>query len=83
MLSKMDLRVQMDAKSGQLKIKVKAKFLVSGDAQESSSGTTINVFDIRFVVQFRVHLIIHLELNSEVHLNIYMKLHNKVHPRLY
>ena len=28
MLSKMDLRVQMDAKSGQLKIKVRAKFLV-------------------------------------------------------
>ena len=31
-----------------------------GDAQESSNGTTINGFDVRLMVQFKVHLIIHL-----------------------
>ena len=56
MLSKMDLRVQMDAKSGQLKNESKSEiFSALGDAQESTNGTTINTFDMRLIIQFRVH----------------------------
>ena len=56
MLSKMDLRVQMDAKSGQLKNESKSEiFSALGDAQESANGTTINTFDMRLIMQFRVH----------------------------
>ena len=56
MLSKMDLRVQMDAKSGQLKNESKSEtFSALGDAQESANGTTINTFDMRLIIQFRVH----------------------------
>ena len=56
MLSKMDLRVQMDAKSGQLKNESKSEiFSALGDAQESGNGTTINTFDMRLIIQFRVH----------------------------
>ena len=62
MLSKIDLWVQMDAKSGQLKNESKSGiFSAPGDAKESANGTTINVFDVPLMVQFRVHLIIHLE----------------------
>ena len=66
MLSKMDLRVQIDAKSGQLKMKLRVNFLVcaTGVAQESANGTTINAFK---VVQFRVHLIIRLKFNLKLH----------------
>ena len=64
MSSKMDLRVEKCAKCGKcakLKNKSKTKiFSAPGDAQESANGTTINVFDATFMVQFRVHLIIHL-----------------------
>ena len=84
MRSKMDLRVQMDAKSGHLKNESKSEiFIAPGDAQESANGTTINVFDVRFMVQFRAHLIIHLELHLKVHFKIYIKVHKKVHPRLH
>ena len=58
MLSEMDLRVQIDAKSGQLKV------CATGVAQESANGTTINAFE---VVQFRVHLIIRLKFNLKLH----------------
>ena len=46
MLSKMDLRVQMDAKSGQLKKSKSEIFSAPGDAQDSANGTTINAFDM-------------------------------------
>ena len=46
MLSKMGLIVQMDVTSGQLKNESKSKlFTSSGNAKESTKGTTINVFD--------------------------------------
>ena len=69
MLSKMDLRVQMDAKSVQIKNESETEiFRAPGKAQKFVSGTTISVFDVRLMVQFRVHLIIHLELHLKVHL---------------
>ena len=69
MLSKMDLRVQMDAKSVQIKNESETEiFSAPGKAQKFVSGTTISVFDVRLMVQFRVHLIIHLELHLKVHL---------------
>ena len=47
MLSKMDLRGQMDAKSGELKNESRSKlFSAPGDAQESANGTTTNAFEI-------------------------------------
>ena len=46
MLSRMGLIVQMDVTSGQLKNESKSKlFTSSGNAKESTKGTTINVFD--------------------------------------
>ena len=69
MLSKMDLRVQMDAKSVQIKNESETEiFSAPGKTQKFVSGTTISVFDVRLMVQFRVHLIIHLELHLKVHL---------------
>ena len=69
MLSKIDLRVQMDAKSVQIKNESETEiFSAPGEAQKFVSGTTISVFDVRLMVQFRVHLIIHLELHLKVHL---------------
>ena len=65
MLSKMNLTVQMDAKSTQLKNE--SKCTAPGDAQDSTNGTTINAFEVRLMIQFRVHLIIHLELHLKVH----------------
>ena len=59
----MDLRVQMDAKSGQLNIV---------RMSESANGKTINTFEMRLMIQFRVHLIIHLELLLKVNFNIYI-----------
>ena len=82
--SKTDLRVQMDAKFGQLKNESKTKiFSATGDAQESANGTMINVFDVNLMVQFRVHLIRHLELHLMVHSKSYIKVHKKIYPRLY
>ena len=84
MSSKMDLRVQMDAKSGQLKNESKTKiFFEPGDAQQSANGTTINMFDLSLIVQFTVHLIIHLQLHLRVHFKIYIKVHKKLHPKLH
>ena len=63
MLLKLDLRVQMDAKSGHSKI-------------ESMSGNTnrktINAFEVSLMIQFRVHMIIHLQLHLKVNFNIYI-----------
>ena len=59
----MDLRVQMDAKSGQLKIK---------SMSESANGKTINVFQVPLMIQFKVHLIIQLELHLKVNFNVYI-----------
>ena len=56
MLLKIDVRVQMDAKSGQLKIE---------SMSESANGKTIKAFDVRLMIQFRVHLMIHLELHLD------------------
>ena len=76
MLLKMDLRVKMDEKSGQLKNERKsAIFSVPNYTQESANGTTANAFDVRLMVQFRVHLIIPLELHGKVHFKIYVKVH--------
>ena len=84
MLSKMDLRVQIDVKSGQLKNESKSEiFSVPGDAQESANGITINAFEVRLMVQFRMQLIIHLELQLKVHFNIYIKENKKVQLRLH
>ena len=63
MLLKMNLRVQMDAKSGKLKIE---------SMSESANGKTINAFEVRLMIQFRVHLIIHLGLHLKVNFNIYI-----------
>ena len=62
MLSKMDLRVQMDAKSALLKNESKSElFSAPAHVQDSAKRKTINAFEVRLMVQFRVHLIIHLE----------------------
>ena len=72
----------MDAKSGQLKNESKSEFFrAPGDAQESANGTTINMFDVRLMVQFRMHLIIHTELHLKVHFKIYIKMNKNVHLR--
>ena len=72
----MGLSVQKDAKFDQLKNESETKiFCKTGDAQESANGTMINVFDVRLMVQFRVHLIIHLQLHFKMHFKIYIKVH--------
>ena len=63
MFLKIDLRVQMDAKSGQLKIE---------NMSESANGKTINAFNVSLMIQFKVHLIKHLELHLKVNFNIYI-----------
>ena len=63
MFFKTDLRVQMDAKSSQLKIE---------SVRENANGKTINAFEVSFMIQFMVHLIIHLELHLMVNFNIYI-----------
>ena len=80
MLSKVDLRVQMDAKSGQLiNESMSETFSAPGDAQKSANITTINASGVRLMVQFRVHLIIQLELHLKVRFKIYIKVHKKMH----
>ena len=64
-LLKMDLKVQMDAKSGQLKIE---------SMSESANGTTINAFVVRLMIQVRMQQIIHLELHLKMNFNIYIKM---------
>ena len=39
---------------------------------ESSNGETINAFEVRLMVQFRVDLILHLELHLKANFNIYV-----------
>ena len=39
---------------------------------ESANGKTINAFEVRLMIQFRVHLIIHQELQRKVSFNIYI-----------
>ena len=51
----------------------KELFSLPGDAQETANGATINVCEVRFMLQFRVHLIIHLELHLKVRFKIYTK----------
>ena len=83
MLSKMDLSVQADAKSGQLKNESKNElFSAPGNEQECENGTAINAFVFCLMIQFRVHLIIHLELHLNVHFKIYIKIHKKVLLRM-
>ena len=72
----------MDAKSGQFKNESESEiFSAPGDAQESANGTTINMFDVRLMVQFRMHLIIHTELHLKLHFKIYIKTNKNVHLR--
>ena len=61
MFLKIDLRVQMDAKSDQLKIE-----------SMSANRKAIYAFEVHLMIQFRAHLIIHLELHRKVNFNIYI-----------
>ena len=80
MLSKMHLSVQIGAKYGQLKNESNSEISSApGDAQKSANRTTINMFDVRLMVQFRAYLIIDLE----VHFKIYIKVQKKMHSRLH
>ena len=82
MLSKMDIRVQMDAKSAQLRNECKIEhFSAPADPQDSAKRTTINAFEVSLMVQFRVHLIIRPELYLKVHFKIYIKMCKKVAPK--
>ena len=55
MLSKMDLRVKIDAKPGLLKNESKSGiFSAPGDVQDSANGAAINAFDLCFMVQARI-----------------------------
>ena len=50
-LSKMHLRMQMDAISSQLKSGSQSKiFIAPVDAQKGENGTTINVFEVHLMV---------------------------------
>ena len=83
-LSKLDLRVQMDTKSGQSKNESKREVSSApDDVQESANGTTINAFDVPLMVEFRVHLTIHLEFHLKVRFKIYVKVLKKVQLRLH
>ena len=83
-LSKMDLRVQLDAKSGQLKnVSKTERFSAPDDGKESASVITVNAFEVRLMVQVGVHLIIHLELHLNVHFKIDIKMQKKVHLRMH
>ena len=73
----------MDAKSGQLKMKVRVKFSMRQVIHESAYGRTRNAFEVRFMAQFRLYLTLNLELYIKVHFRIYIKVHKKVHLRLY
>ena len=51
MLSKMDLSVQMNAKSAQFENENKSEhFSAPADAQESTNGTTINAFEVCLMI---------------------------------
>lgn len=74
MLLKMNLRVQMNAKSVQLKNESKI------DAHEGANRTTINAFDVCLMMLYRVHLIKHLTLHLKVH---FKKIYKEIHLRLH
>ena len=59
MLLKIDLRVQMDEKCGQLKVE---------SMSASANGKTINAFEVPLMMQFKLHLIIRLELHFQMYL---------------
>ena len=67
MLLKIDLRVQMYEKCGQLKVE---------SMSESANGKTINAFEVPLMIQFKLHLIISLELHLK--LNLHLKVHLSV-----
>ena len=72
MLSKMDLRGQMDAKSGELKNESKSKlFSAPGDAQESANGTTTNAFEMWLMVEFKMSFKIYIKMHKKVHLRMH------------
>ena len=72
MLSKMDLRGQMDAKSGELKNESRSKlFSAPGDAQESANGTTTNAFEIWLMVEFKMSFKIYIKMHKKVHLRMH------------
>ena len=74
MLSKMDLRVQMDGKSGQLKKGSTSDiFSAFDDAEESANGA----FEVCLM------MIIHLALHLKMHFKIYIKMPKKVHLRMH
>ena len=61
---KMGSRVQMNARSCQLKNQSKSEFSISrGYAQDSANRTTTNAFEVRLMIQYLVQLLIHLELH--------------------
>ena len=74
----MDLTLQMDKKSAQLKNETKSEyFSAPADTQDDIKRTKIKAVEVRLIVQFKVHLIIHLELYLKVHFKIYTKMHQK------
>ena len=74
MLSKMELRLQMDAKSGQLKNEGNSEiFSTFDDAQDSANGTAIIASEVCSM------MILHLEFQLKMHLKIYIKIHKNVH----
>ena len=83
MLSKTDLRVQMDAKSNQLKHETKNEpFSAPADTQESADRITIKAFEVHVMTQFWAHLIIHLDLHLKMPFKIYIKMYKKVQLRV-
>ena len=63
----------MDVRCDRLKNESKSKlFSAPGDGKESANRRTINTFEERLIIQFRVHLITHLELHLKVHFKIYI-----------
>ena len=74
----MDLWVQLDAKSSQLKNESKNEpFSAFDDAQESANRTVINVFDVCLMM-----MIIQLEFHLKMHFKLYIKTHKKVHQKV-
>ena len=83
MLLKMELRVQMNAKSRQLKNESKIDlFSEPGDAHEKANRTAINAFEVGLMIKYRLHLIKHLKLHSKMHFKSYIKMHKKGIPEI-
>ena len=73
MLLKIDLRVQMYEKCGQLKVE---------SMSESANGKTINAFEVPLMIQFKLHLIIRLELHLKVN-SIYTYIYICIHVYIF